>query len=179
MQTLLENTKIRAACCNWRPKDRWEGSLLHKAVHSHNNVVEILLQHKDYQEACTNEGFKNWAGNTALSEAAHWKGVDTVKILLRHQYYRQACINRGLKNEKGNTALHIAAVWGRVNVVAAMLKYPDIASAMLSAENNKGQTPAMLAEENDYPELANQLREAEAQLNTTESAGSTSMLFRR
>ena len=63
-------------------------------------------------------------------------------------------------SNNGYTALHVAADYGNQAAVDVLLQ----AKADPTALNNDGRTPAKLAEEGGYPELAKRLREAEGSL---------------
>ena len=143
-----------------------------------SHCSQTLLENAQIRQACIIEGLKDEDCNlnTALHEAAIFGHNNVIEVLLRDKDYRQACVRWGLKNGHGNTALHLAATNGYTDIVAVMLTYSDIASAMLSAQNTQGKTPAMLAEKIGHATVAKKLREAEAQLNTTESAAPTPVM---
>ncbi|XP_042907067.2 uncharacterized protein [Parasteatoda tepidariorum] len=108
------------------------------AEHGHADVIEILLNHKAFVNVRTKRGM------TPLHHAAA-KGHTRVVKLLVEKY--GAAID-GLTLSK-QTALHLAAEQGRFETCRMLIDM----KADTNATDNRGQTPLLLAAENDHSEV--------------------------
>ncbi len=106
-------------------------SPLHLAVHNaHSNVVEELIAHGAKLDILDNEG------DTPLAWATYKGQLNIAKKLIS---LNKNSVN--MKNIFGNTPLHWAASEGYIEIVHLLIK----SGALISSQNNEGQTPLLIA----------------------------------
>ncbi|KAF8791198.1 Ankyrin-1 like protein [Argiope bruennichi] len=108
------------------------------AEHGHADVIEILLNHKAFVNVRTKRGM------TPLHHAAGQGHTNVVKLLV--DKYGAAIDGLTLSKQ---TALHLASHQGRFETCRTLLDM----GADPNATDNRGQTPLLLAAENDHSEV--------------------------
>ncbi|GIY84975.1 ankyrin-1 [Caerostris darwini] len=108
------------------------------AEHGHADVIEILLNHKAFVNVRTKRGM------TPLHHAAAQGHTNVVKLLV--DKYGAAIDGLTLSKQ---TALHLASQQGRFETCRSLLDM----KADPNATDNRGQTPLLLAAENDHSEV--------------------------
>ncbi|MFW4370795.1 MAG: ankyrin repeat domain-containing protein [Spiroplasma sp. hy2] len=118
---------------------------LHIASFNGNyKIVELLLKnHK------IDVNKKDDCGDSALIVAARNGKINVVKKLLKH-----SDIDVNLSNERGLTALHYACENGHLIIVKLLLSN----NANLNYQDDEGNDPLDLAEENNHKEIVNLLK---------------------
>ncbi|KAG8199145.1 hypothetical protein JTE90_015980 [Oedothorax gibbosus] len=108
------------------------------AEHGHADVIEILLKNKAFVNVRTKRGM------TPLHHGAAQGHSNVVKLLIE----KYGAATDGLTLSK-QTALHLASQQGRFETCRLLLDLRADSNAI----DNKGQTPLLLAAENDHSEV--------------------------
>jgi FOG: Ankyrin repeat len=158
VRELIDATPKAALLALVNQKDSVGFTPLHWATwNRHPEIVRILIDAvpEDARLALLNQ--QDIIGSTTLHMAAFNSHIEIVRILLDAvpETARLDLVNK--QNNSGETTLHYAARYGHAEITRMLIAN----GANLDAQNNLGYTPAQVASDCRYPEVANLIEDAQ------------------